>query len=56
MKKYPVGIRKKVVSQIRGGERQRALSQMIDRYIHFYNHKHIQLKTGVTPLMLRHST
>ena len=30
-------------------------NDMIDRYIHFYNHERIQLKTGVAPLMLRHS-
>ena len=30
-------------------------NQMIDRYIHFYNHERIQLKTGVAPLTLRHS-
>ena len=30
-------------------------NEMIDRYIHFYNHERIQLKSGVTPLMLRHS-
>ena len=28
---------------------------MIERYIHFYNHKRIQYKTGVAPLTLRHS-
>ena len=28
---------------------------MIDRYIHFYNHERIQLKTGVAPFSLRHS-
>ena len=28
---------------------------MIHRYIHFYNHERIQLKTGVAPLTLRHS-
>ena len=28
----------------------------IDRYIYFYNHERIQLKTGVAPLTLRHST
>ena len=28
---------------------------MIDRYIHFYNHERIQLKTGVAPLTQRHS-
>ena len=28
---------------------------MIDMYIHFYNHERIQLKTGVAPLTLRHS-
>lgn len=28
---------------------------MIDRYIHFYNHERIQLKTGVAPLTLRYS-
>ena len=30
-------------------------NDMIDRYIHFYNHERIQLKTGVAPLTLRHS-
>ena len=30
-------------------------NDMIDRYIHFYNHERIQLKTGVAPLSLRHS-
>ena len=30
-------------------------NEMIDRYIHFYNHERIQLKTGVVPLTLRHS-
>ena len=29
---------------------------LIDRYIHFYNHERIQLKTGVAPLSLRHSS
>ena len=29
--------------------------EAIDRYIHFYNHERIQLKTGVAPLSLRHS-
>lgn len=28
---------------------------LIDKYIHFYNHERIQLKTGVAPLTLRHS-
>lgn len=28
---------------------------LIDNYIYFYNHQRIQLKTGVTPLTLRHS-
>ena len=28
---------------------------MIDDYIHFYNYERIQTKTGVAPLMLRHS-
>ena len=27
----------------------------IDRYIYFYNHQRIQLKTGVAPLAQRHS-
>ena len=31
-------------------------NEMIDRYIHFYNHERIQTKTGVAPLTLRHST
>ena len=31
-------------------------NEMIDRYIHFYNHERIRLKTGVAPLALRHST
>ena len=30
-------------------------NELIDRYIHFYNHERIQNKTGVAPLMLRHS-
>ena len=30
-------------------------NEMIDRYIHFYNHECIQTKTGVAPLTLRHS-
>ena len=30
--------------------------ELIDRYIYFYNHERIQLKTGVAPLSLRHST
>ena len=30
-------------------------NEMIDRYIHFYNHERIQYKTGVAPLSLRHS-
>ena len=30
-------------------------NEMIDRYIQFYNHERIQLKTGVAPLTLRHS-
>ena len=29
-------------------------NEMIDRYIHFYNHERIQTKTGVAPLTLRH--
>ena len=30
-------------------------SNLIDRYIHFYNHERIQTRTGVAPLTLRHS-
>ena len=30
-------------------------NEMIDRYIYFYNHERIQLKTGAAPLTLRHS-
>ena len=30
-------------------------NEMIGRYINFYNHERIQLKTGVAPLTLRHS-
>ena len=30
-------------------------NEMINRYIHFYNHERIQTKTGVAPLTLRHS-
>ena len=33
----------------------REASNLIDRYIHFYNHERIQNKTGVAPLTLRHS-
>ena len=28
-------------------------NEMIDRYIHFYNHERIQLKTGEAPLTRR---
>lgn len=31
-------------------------SELIDRYIHFYNHERIQLKTGEAPLARRIST
>ena len=31
-------------------------SEILDRYIHFYNDERIQLKAGVAPLMLRHSS
>ena len=30
-------------------------NDLIDRYIHFYNHERIQNKTGMAPLTLRHS-
>ena len=30
-------------------------NDLIDRYIHFYNHERIQNKTGVAPLTLRHA-
>ena len=30
-------------------------NDLIDRYIHFYNYERIQIKTGVAPLMQRHS-
>ena len=30
-------------------------NEMIERYVYFYNHERIQLKTGVAPLTLRHS-
>ena len=30
--------------------------ELIDEFIYFYNHERIQLKTGVAPLTLRHST
>ena len=33
----------------------RDANDMIDQFIHFYNHERIQLKTGVAPLTLRHS-
>ena len=33
----------------------REANALIDRYIYFYNHERIQLKTGVPPLTLRHS-
>ena len=38
--------RKKERKKTRGGSR---------RFIHFYNHEHIPLKTGAAPLSLRHS-
>ena len=31
-------------------------NEMIDRYIHFYNHERIQLRTGVVPFTIHHST
>ena len=31
-------------------------NDLIDKYIHFYNHERIQNKTGVAPLTLRHSS
>ena len=31
-------------------------NDLIDRYIHFYNHERIQFKTGVPPLSLRHAS
>ena len=34
----------------------REASNLIDRYIYFYNHERIQNRTGVAPLTLRHST
>lgn len=30
-------------------------NDLIDSYIHFYNHERLQLKTGVALLTLRHS-
>ena len=33
----------------------REASDLIDRYIYFYNHERIQNRTGVAPLTLRHS-
>ena len=33
----------------------REANDLIDRFIHFYNHERIQNKTGVAPLTLRHS-
>lgn len=33
----------------------RQATEMIDRYIYFYNHERIQLKNGVAPLTLRYS-
>ena len=34
----------------------REANDLIDRYIHFYNHDRIQFKTGVPPLSLRHAS
>ena len=34
----------------------REANDLIDRYIHFYNHERIQLKTGVPPLSFRHAS
>ena len=34
----------------------REANDLIERFIHFYNHERIQLKTGVPPLSLRHSS
>ena len=36
-------------------ETYKEANEMIDRYIYFYNHERIQLKTGVAPLTQRHS-
>lgn len=33
----------------------RQADDMLDRFIYFYNHKRIRLKTGETPLSRRHS-
>ena len=33
----------------------READDLINRYIHFYNHERIQIKTGAAPLTLRHS-
>ena len=33
----------------------REANDLIDKYIHFYNHERIQNKTGVAPLTLCHS-
>ena len=37
------------------GDIMKVANDLIDRYIHFYNHERIQNKTGVAPLTLRHS-
>ena len=34
----------------------READDLIDRYIHFYNHERIQQKTGMPPLSLRHAS
>ena len=34
----------------------RDANDLIDHYIHFYNHERIQFKTGVPPLSLRHAS
>ena len=36
-------------------ERFSEANDLIDRYIHFYNYKHIRNKTGAAPLTLRNS-
>ena len=67
MKKYPQGIREKVVSEYNLGCSQNELSKkyctklqsydearlLIDEYIYFYNNQRIKLKTKLTPLEKR---
>lgn len=53
------GKTRKEIAKEMGFQSERVVKAQLYRgrrkYIYFYNHEHIQLKTGVAPLTLRHS-